>query len=56
MRSRLIFVSVLVAASCVHARERVPVHFDIPKGLEAYSGVQPVTFGVPFERGPAPAE
>jgi hypothetical protein len=33
------------------AAERVPIRFDIPAGLEAYSGVQPVTFGVPFERG-----
>jgi len=33
------------------AAERVAVFFDVPGGLQGYSGIQPVTFGVPFERG-----
>ncbi len=33
------------------AAERVAIFFDVPDGLQKYSGGQPVTFGVPFERG-----
>jgi hypothetical protein len=33
------------------AAERVEIRFNVPPGLEEYSGLQPVTFGVPFERG-----
>lgn len=31
--------------------ERVEVFFDLPAGLEDYTGKQPVTFGVPLEKG-----
>ncbi len=41
----------LGAAMSATAAERVPIHFNIPAGLEHYSGKQPVTFGVPFAEG-----
>jgi len=44
-----LILSFLVAA--VHAVERVPIHFNVPDGLEQFSGVRPVTFGVPFPQG-----
>ena len=33
------------------AAERVKINFDVPEGIGAYTGPQPVTFGVPFARG-----
>jgi hypothetical protein len=38
-------------AAKVDAAERVEIRFNIPPGLEEYSGRQPVTFGVPFQQG-----
>lgn len=39
---------VLLASSTLLCAGRVELHFNIPAGLESYSGRQPVTFGVPF--------
>ncbi len=39
-----------LSAACV-AAERVEILFNVPAGLEGYTGAQPVTFGVPFEKG-----
>jgi len=33
------------------AVERVPILFNVPEGLQNYSGQQPVTFGIPFSKG-----
>jgi len=37
--------------SAASAAERVEIFFNLPEGLGAYTGKQPVTFGVPFEKG-----
>ncbi len=47
---QLIFIC-FVYQITVGAAERVPLFFNIPPGLEDYSGKQPVTFGVPFPEG-----
>lgn len=46
-------VALLLAACClgVARAERVEIVYSIPEGLAGYSGVQPVTFGVPFQAG-----
>ncbi len=48
-------VALLILWGCgpASAAERVEIFFDVPAGLEAYSGRQAVTFGVPFARGVA---
>lgn len=51
MRSKHVAFILFLLPSTVFAAERVRIHFDVPSGLEQYSGHQPVTFGVPFERG-----
>jgi len=52
---QLVTISLLILAPCLHesaaAAERVVIHFDVPDGLQGYSGQQPVTFGVPFPPG-----
>lgn len=50
MRVRDAILMVLLLPSMAAAAERVAVFFDVPAGLQGYSGVQPVTFGVPIER------
>ena len=42
---------VLTLGACATSAPRVEIRFDVPEGLENYTGVQPVTFGIPFERG-----
>lgn len=36
-------------AVSIHA-EHIPLHFDVPDGVQSFSGTQPVTFGVPFPK------
>ena len=47
----VLMTSLAAVAGAVHAAERVPIRFNVPDGLGAYSGEQPVTFGVPFAKG-----
>jgi len=44
-------IALLLFPCVASAGERVQIHFDVPSGLAGYSGTQPVTFGVPFQRG-----
>ena len=49
-----LMVTALVLSSLVgwaSAGTRVEIRIDVPKGAEAYTGPQPLTFGVPFARG-----
>lgn len=49
---RLYVLSLLFAINvCAHAGERVEVFFNVPAGLESYTGRQAVTFGIPFSKG-----
>ena len=50
---RLFCVPVIIGllASGVGASQRVEIRFSVPEGLGQYTGLQPVTFGVPFEKG-----
>jgi len=41
----------LALAAAVAASERVEILFNVPPGLEDFTGAQPVTFGVPFGKG-----
>jgi hypothetical protein len=41
----------LSTALAAGGAERVKILFDAPAGAETYCGLQPVTFGIPFERG-----
>ena len=41
----------LTVALAAYGAQRVEIFFDVPDGLAGYSGLQPVTFGVPFGRG-----
>ncbi|MHC4872706.1 MAG: exo-rhamnogalacturonan lyase family protein [Planctomycetota bacterium] len=43
----LTFITLTSSAKTAH---KVEIHFDIPEGVEKYSGRQPVTFGVPFRK------
>jgi len=50
----LTLLCVLLFSGCnmvLSATTRVAIEYDVPPALSAYSGKQPVTFGVPFERG-----
>ena len=50
---RFVFSALILPflVSAVHSVERVPILFNVPDGLERYSGIQPVTFGMPFPEG-----
>ena len=47
--SRVLLLVILLSTPVL--AERVEVFFNVPAGLEAYTGKQAVTFGVPFEKG-----
>jgi hypothetical protein len=42
---------VLLTISRTEAVQRVPIHFEVPPEADTYTGIQPATFGIPFEKG-----
>jgi len=44
-------LAVIGLSSTLTAAERIPILFDVPAGLETYTGMQPITVGVPFPPG-----
>lgn len=51
MQKTFLLLLMLLPLLPCHAAQRVEVFFNVPPGLETYSGLQPVTFGVPFPEG-----
>ena len=50
-RYTLLFLVALLSPLVHMSAEQVPIYFNVPAGGKTYTGRQPVTFGVPFERG-----
>ena len=48
---KMVVCMVLLTISRTEAVQRVPIHFEVPPEADTYTGIQPATFGIPFEKG-----
>ena len=47
----LVIPVILAISSCSQLVVNVEIFVDVPSGLSSYTGVAPVTFGIPFQEG-----